>query len=112
MEIEITSSYRGFEQEDQKRLIKVVLCLYMFYCKISSSVRALKQENKTKSMKTTSTIKYLLIRIISAKFHNLTLLKNLGNLTIQIVMAHKSSKVKIDFELPRVKLQSKVSEGK
>ena len=57
MEIEITSSYRGFEQEDQKRLIKVVLCLYMFYCKIYSSVRALKQENKTKNMKTTSTIK-------------------------------------------------------
>lgn len=57
MEIEITSSHRGFEQEDQKRLIKVVLCLYMFYYKIYSSVRALKQENKTKSMKTTSTIK-------------------------------------------------------
>ena len=24
------SSYRGFEQKDQKHLIKVVLCLYMF----------------------------------------------------------------------------------
>ena len=34
------SSYRGFEQKDQKHLIKVVLCLYMFYCKISSNVRA------------------------------------------------------------------------
>ena len=27
MEIEITSSYRGFEQEDQKRFIKVVFML-------------------------------------------------------------------------------------
>ena len=34
------SIYRGFEQKDQKHLIKVVLCLYMFYCKISSNVRA------------------------------------------------------------------------
>ena len=34
------SSYRGFEQKDQKNLIKVVLCLYMFYCKISSNARA------------------------------------------------------------------------
>ena len=34
------SSYRGFEQKDQKHLIKVVLCLYTFYCKISSNVRA------------------------------------------------------------------------
>ena len=25
------SSYRGFEQKDQKHLIKVVLCLYMFF---------------------------------------------------------------------------------
>ena len=30
------SSCRGFEQKDQKHLIKVVLCLYMFYCMISS----------------------------------------------------------------------------
>ena len=42
------SSYRGFEQKDQKHLIKVVLCLYLFYCKISSNVRA---------YKTTSTVK-------------------------------------------------------
>ena len=42
------SSYRGFEQKDQKHLIKVVLCLYMFYCKISSNVRAQNQQNKTK----------------------------------------------------------------
>ena len=34
------SSYRGFEQNGQKHLIKVVLCLYMFYCKISSNVKA------------------------------------------------------------------------
>ena len=27
------SSYRGFEQKDQKHLMKVILCLYMFYCK-------------------------------------------------------------------------------
>ena len=32
-EIEITSSYRGFEQKDQKHLIKVILCLYKLYCK-------------------------------------------------------------------------------
>ena len=32
------SSYRGFEQNDQKHLLKVVLCFYMFYCKISSKV--------------------------------------------------------------------------
>ena len=30
----------SFEQKDQKHLIKVVLCLYMFYCKFSSNVRA------------------------------------------------------------------------
>ena len=38
-EIEITSSYWGFEQKDQKHLIKMFLFLikiYMFYCKISS----------------------------------------------------------------------------
>ena len=29
------SSYRGFEQKDQRHLIKVVLCLYMAFCKIS-----------------------------------------------------------------------------
>ena len=34
------SSSRGFEQNDQKHLIKVVLCLDVFYCKISSKVRA------------------------------------------------------------------------
>ena len=34
------SSYRGFEQKVQKHLIKVVLCLYIFYCKISSNVGA------------------------------------------------------------------------
>ena len=34
------SSYRGFEQKKQKHLIKVVLCLYMFYCKISSNLEA------------------------------------------------------------------------
>ena len=34
------SSYRGFEQKDQKHLIKAVLCLYMFYCKIPKNVRA------------------------------------------------------------------------
>ena len=34
------SSYRGFEQKDQKHLIKVVSCLYIFYCKISSNVEA------------------------------------------------------------------------
>ena len=34
------SSYRGSEQKDQKHLIKVVLCLYMFSCKISSNVEA------------------------------------------------------------------------
>ena len=34
------SSYRDFEQKDQKHLIKVLLCLYMFYCKIFSNVRA------------------------------------------------------------------------
>ena len=33
------SSYRGFEQKDKKHLIKVVLCLYTFYCK---------RQNKTK----------------------------------------------------------------
>ena len=33
------SSYRGFET-DQKHLIKVILCLYTFYRKISSNVRA------------------------------------------------------------------------
>ena len=33
------SSYRRFEQKDQKHLIKVVLCLYMFYCEIFSNVR-------------------------------------------------------------------------
>ena len=33
------SSYRGFEK-DQKDLIKVILCLYTFYRKISSNVRA------------------------------------------------------------------------
>ena len=32
------SSFRGFEQKDQKHLLKVVLCLYMFYCKISINV--------------------------------------------------------------------------
>ena len=46
------SSYRGFEQKDQKHLIKVVLCLCKFFCKISSNV---KRQNK--SMKTTSIIK-------------------------------------------------------
>ena len=34
------SSCKGFQQNDPKHLIKVVLCLYMFYCKISSNVRA------------------------------------------------------------------------
>ena len=38
------SSYRGFEQKDQKHLIKVVLCLYMFYCKIFRNVRANKND--------------------------------------------------------------------
>ena len=33
------SSYRGFEQKDHKHLIKVILYLYMFYCKISRNVR-------------------------------------------------------------------------
>ena len=33
-------SFRGFEQKDQKHLIKEVLSLYMFYFKISSNVRA------------------------------------------------------------------------
>ena len=31
---------------------------------------------------------------------------------MQNVIAHKYAKVKIDFELPRVKLQRKVPEGK
>ena len=31
---------RVFEQKDQKHLIKVVLCFYMFSCKISSNARA------------------------------------------------------------------------
>ena len=41
----------GFGQKDQKHLIKdlEVLCLYMFYCTISSSVRAEKRQNKTKA---------------------------------------------------------------
>ena len=47
--------------------------MYMFYCKISSNVRAWKQEKKTKgnkkSMKTTSTRKQLLFRMCSAKSH-------------------------------------------
>ena len=34
------SSCRSFEQKDQKHLNNVVLCLYLFYCKISSNVRA------------------------------------------------------------------------
>ena len=34
------SSCRGFEQNNQKHLIKVVLCLCMFCCKISSNVKA------------------------------------------------------------------------
>ena len=34
------SSFWGFEQKDKKHLIKVVLCLYMFYSKIFSNVRA------------------------------------------------------------------------
>ena len=34
------SSCRGFEQKEQIHLIKVVLCLYMFYCKISINARA------------------------------------------------------------------------
>ena len=37
-----------FEQKDQQHVIKVVLYLYMLYCKISSNVRAQKQQNKTK----------------------------------------------------------------
>ena len=39
-EIDTTSSYQGFEQKDQKHLIKVILFLYMFYCKISGNVKA------------------------------------------------------------------------
>ena len=38
-EIEITLSYKGFEQKDQKHLIKEVLCLYKFHWKICSNVR-------------------------------------------------------------------------
>lgn len=55
-EIEVTQSYRGFEllgfgQKNQKHLIKdlEVLCLYTFYCTISSNVRAEKGQNKTKA---------------------------------------------------------------
>ena len=44
------SSYRGFEQKDQKHLIKP-FCLYMFYCKIScrcKRIKATKQNKETK----------------------------------------------------------------
>ena len=38
-EIEITTSYKGFELKDQKHSIKEVLCLYKFHWKISRNLR-------------------------------------------------------------------------
>ena len=38
-EIEITTSYKGFELKDQKHSIKEVLCLYKFHWKVSRNLR-------------------------------------------------------------------------
>ena len=38
-EIEITTSYKGFELKDQKHSIKEVLYLYKFHWKISRNLR-------------------------------------------------------------------------
>ena len=42
------SSYRGFEQKDQKHLIKVFLCLDMFYCRVFSNVKCKNDKTKQK----------------------------------------------------------------
>ena len=80
--VEIISSYRGFEEKDQKHLIKEVLCFYMFNCKVSSNVRAWKPQVQQSSCSS---------ECLPFKL-TLTLLKNLftwSRLTWKIVR-HKS----------------------
>ena len=52
------SSYRGFEQKENKHLIKVVLCLQCFIVRfLAMQEHKNKKTKQNKSMKTTSNIK-------------------------------------------------------